>query len=350
MATMSQLCRLLCSGKHHSMMFSLLVLCAILTFVEPNTSQCRTRPPFYGDRCPGVTVTNLEILSEPIERNIIEQEERLVQFCQENSPAMIGEMFRTDNNYYLVYDLIEARDARITVRIKYKFLHITATEKYDNQEIIFQDMKVLPDMVSTDAAQWTYKNGETLIIKIPYRVPLGKNFIKSCPVVNNHVIDVPHAPESEFDYSLQNWIETSYDPAGRPSGFNYGSQDWSQNDGSQSSTQNGHIVPAGRPPGYNYGSQGGSQNGYNAPARNPSVSNYGSQDWSQNGQSVPPGRPSGSNYGSQDWSQNGHSVPPGRPFGSNYGSQDWSQNGHSMPANPSSGFNYRSMDSARNIH
>ncbi|XP_045770910.1 uncharacterized protein LOC123871255 [Maniola jurtina] len=296
------------------MMFCLLVLCAILTIVEPYTSQCRTRPPFYGDRCPGVTVTNLEIMSEPIEWDLIAQEERFVQFCQENAPAMIGEMYRIDN-YYLVYDLIEARDSKITVRIKHKFLHITATEKYGNQEIIFQDVKVLPDMVNTDAAQWTFKNGETLIIKIPYRVPIGKHDTKSCPVVNKNVIDVPHAPESEFNYSLQDWIENTYDPAGRSSGSNYGFQGWSQN---------GHNPPPGRPSGPNYGSQG----------------------WSQNGHNPPPGRPSGPNYGSQGWSQNGHNPPPGRPSGSNYGShsQDLTQN-----VDPTSLFIYRSKDSKGNI-
>nr|XP_034831810.1 uncharacterized protein LOC117988737 [Maniola hyperantus] len=204
------------------MMFRLLVLCAVLTFVKPFTSQCRNYPPFYGDRCPGVTIINLENMMEPIEQVVIEQEERLVQYCRENSPAKIGQIYTT-NNYYLIYDLIEARNSRITVRIKHIFLHITATEKYDDQEIIFQDVKVLPDMLNTDAAQWTYKNEETLIIKIPYRVPLG-TLSKSCPVVNKYAIDVPHVPESEFDYNFQDWTQNGHNaPPGRPSGSNYGS-------------------------------------------------------------------------------------------------------------------------------
>ncbi|XP_045770923.1 uncharacterized protein LOC123871266 [Maniola jurtina] len=266
------------------MMFRLLVLCAILTFVEPYTSQCRTQPPFYGDRCPGVTETNLESMLDSIERVVIEQEERLMQFCYQNWPMKTGQIFKNDS-FYLIYNLTEPRDSRITVRIKHRYLHITATEKYGNQEIIFQDMKVLPDIVNTDYAQWTYKNGETLTIRIPYRVFL-EELTQFCPLVTKYVIDVPYVPESEFNYSLQDW------------------------------TQNGYNFPPGHPSGSNYGSQGGSQYGHN----------------------VPPGRPFGPNYGSPGWSQNGFNVPAGRPSGPNYGSQNSIQNG---PADPSSGFTYR---------
>lgn len=241
------------------MMFRLLVLCAILTFVEPYTSQCRTRPPFYGDRCPGVTETNLESMLDSIERVVIEQEERLMQFCYQNWPMKTGQIFKNDS-FYLIYNLTEPRDSRITVRIKHRYLHITATEKYGNQEIIFQDMKVLPDIVNTDAAQWTYKNGETLTIRIPYRVFL-EELTQFCPLVTKYVIDVPYVPESEFNYSIV-WTQSGYTiPARyRHFGSNYESPDWSQNDGSKDSTQNGHNVTTGRPSGFSYRSLGSTGN------------------------------------------------------------------------------------------
>nr|XP_034832266.1 uncharacterized protein LOC117989069 [Maniola hyperantus] len=169
---------------------------------QPHKRHCHTNPPFYGNPCPEVTVTsekpNVETQLQTIERDITKEDEKFAQFCIENS-KIATELYGTDS-YFLKYNLLEAGNSKVTIQIAHKFIHTTVKETNGSNKILFEDVKVLPDIANARAATWTFHNNKDLKITIPYKVPLGTEYPKTCAVVNNNIIDVPAVLYPAFDY------------------------------------------------------------------------------------------------------------------------------------------------------
>ncbi|XP_045772703.1 uncharacterized protein LOC123872460 [Maniola jurtina] len=169
---------------------------------QPYRRHCHTHPPFYGNRCPEVTGTsekpNIETQLQIIEREVTKQDEKFAQFCRENS-KLAAELYGTDS-YFLKYILPEVGYSKVTIQIVHKFIHTTVTETNGSNKIIFEDVKVVPDIANCHAATWTFHNNKYLQITIPYKVRLGTEYPTTCTVVNNNIIDVPVVLYPGFDY------------------------------------------------------------------------------------------------------------------------------------------------------
>ncbi|CAH2266782.1 uncharacterized protein LOC120632117 [Pararge aegeria] len=178
-------------------MYRLLVLCAILNLAEPTWIKRHCHNKIHRNKiCP--ETPNLETLLQIIEREFIEHGEKFQNFCTNTTPHLAREMYGTDN-YYLTYSL-PAEDTKVTVQIKHKFIHTTVAKKNGNNEKIFEDVAILPDMVKPEDAVYVIQNKDLLKITIPYKVPFGKEVARDCGVINKNVIDVPAVVYPKFTY------------------------------------------------------------------------------------------------------------------------------------------------------
>ncbi|XP_023941621.2 uncharacterized protein LOC112048354 [Bicyclus anynana] len=122
------------------------------------------------------------------------------KLCTKSSQAakeMYGEL-----NYYVMYSI--PSDATATVLIKQNFLHTTAHRR--NGGKIFEDVKILPSIAQTADAVYTLDNRQLQVI-IPYKVDIGTDYVKSCKVLNNNVINVPLVINPPFYYRFKNVTE-----------------------------------------------------------------------------------------------------------------------------------------------
>lgn len=187
-------------------MLRLFLIFAILTLAEPCFLRHRHRCHSFHHhhhRHKSNTVNNLDQETTKSTLNVQETpgtelqaiqnvlmllEEKLQKYCKK---SVIPKELYGEDGYHLKYKLPEDVDLKVSVQIKNKLLHTLVTKKTDGNVTIIDHVKLLPDIVKPEDANWTLHATDVLKIIIPYKVALGKEFVQGCGAVNEDVIDVP---------------------------------------------------------------------------------------------------------------------------------------------------------------
>ncbi|XP_045777291.1 uncharacterized protein LOC123875483 [Maniola jurtina] len=184
-------------------MYRLLCFLAILTFVsahcrwENNKRVCpwtRKHPRRFHRHH-----IESESIIEDIKKKFIESEIKLQELCNKNENVIVKEKYDIDT-YTLEYTLEETENLNITVQIFHRLIQTTVM-KNDTNALVFEDLKVLPGVVKLEDAAWKLKDKD-LKIRIPYKVPFGKEATMVCEAINTGVINVQQA-EDNYDLDVR---------------------------------------------------------------------------------------------------------------------------------------------------
>ncbi|XP_050345828.1 hydrogenase maturation factor HypB-like [Nymphalis io] len=91
---------------------------------------------------------------------------------------------------------------KVEVRIMKQILGVSVMALTgDSKTNLFKDMRVLPDILNINQADWSVSKRH-LKITIPYKVPLMTEFSAECDIFNNDIIIVPSKSVSKFEYRM----------------------------------------------------------------------------------------------------------------------------------------------------
>ncbi|VVD04697.1 unnamed protein product [Leptidea sinapis] len=122
---------------------------------------------------------------ESISSALIEFDELLEKHCKDNRNVVTevyGEEF-----YILKYNLPGFMIDDIKMQVKHRVIYTTADRANMKP---FRDIRILPDIVYIDAAEWNLEGG-TLKFIAPYKVPVQTDNIKTCERINKDVKVIP---------------------------------------------------------------------------------------------------------------------------------------------------------------
>ncbi|CAH2102091.1 unnamed protein product [Euphydryas editha] len=183
---------------------TLLLLFAIFCFSGVNS--CANNEPSRGYPCAKIKKTwrqphghhwrdhkhhhkNPDSVFEIVQKHI-DLEAALQDQCLKNGNNLVYEVYDFEK-YVLKYNISEYKNSNISVKIFNRLINIDAKKTDEGGKTqVFQDVKLLPDILNYENANWFFEN-ELLQINIPYKITFGNNIVKECGSLNRNVIDVP---------------------------------------------------------------------------------------------------------------------------------------------------------------
>ncbi|XP_049878822.1 uncharacterized protein LOC126375775 [Pectinophora gossypiella] len=134
---------------------------------------------------------------------VIADDNNTLKQCQKYARNEATEIYGTDN-YKLIIPIKDNDPEYITVTIKHRVVFIYADmpdidPRFQSDDSIFYDIRILPNFLNTKKARWFAKNGK-LEIAIPYKFIFNKEARKTCEAdfgVDEQEIKVPKREEKE---------------------------------------------------------------------------------------------------------------------------------------------------------
>ncbi|XP_068626548.1 uncharacterized protein [Battus philenor] len=167
-------------------MYRYIFLLILVIVAECHDSCHKDRACKKAHRANRLAERHYEKVFDKVARGIIAAEREVLHGCNEGSSIQVHEIYGSDS-YVLKYNVITDSDD-ISIKIKHRVIYLSVAKV---NEISYRDIKILPQIVNTQDAQWFVDNGE-LNIMFSYKIPLGKDTPKSCgEYVIETVITVP---------------------------------------------------------------------------------------------------------------------------------------------------------------
>ncbi|XP_038220886.1 uncharacterized protein LOC119838830 [Zerene cesonia] len=104
---------------------------------------------------------------------VIESDEAYQEYCKTHS-NIAQEMFGPDG-YTLKYKLPGFDERSMSVQIKHRVVFVKAAKSTE----VFQDVKVLSDILKMDDAKW-YHEDDFLVVTVPYKIAIGVETTGPC--------------------------------------------------------------------------------------------------------------------------------------------------------------------------
>ncbi|KPI95184.1 PREDICTED: uncharacterized protein LOC106124746 [Papilio xuthus] len=128
-----------------------------------------------------------EKLFDKVSRNVIAADREVHHGCGATTTNPIHEVIGSDF-YVLKYTLPEFTGANFTIRIKHRVIYFNA---YKSNGLSFRDVRILPQIIRTQSAQWFMENG-IVNVMFNYKSPLTTVTAKLCvEYVDEVILTVP---------------------------------------------------------------------------------------------------------------------------------------------------------------
>ncbi|CAH0727668.1 unnamed protein product, partial [Brenthis ino] len=104
-------------------------------------------------------------------------ESSLGKFCKENA-TITPKIKYGDEAYIIKYSLSDVTNLDVKVEIQNGLIitNVAGNGVFNG----FKDVRILPEILDVSAGEWVILNND-LSIKLPYKVPIGQEFIAECP-------------------------------------------------------------------------------------------------------------------------------------------------------------------------
>lgn len=146
-----------------------------------------------------------EKLFDKVSRNVILADREVHHGCGATTTNPIHELVGSDS-YVLKYTLPEFTGATFNIRIKHRVIYFYA---YKANGLSFRDVRILPQIVRTQDAQWFMEDGIVNVL-FNYKSPIKTATAKLCrEYVDEAILSVPMTAESE-DNLRQGDIGTAF--------------------------------------------------------------------------------------------------------------------------------------------